>query len=110
MVRKPLRNWARNVHRYLNSVGKSSTAIQYTRFIPILEKASNTDAITRFCIEDVMKYKNAADTPDSMKLDTRDKTIISYFTVAVDVVYVTGTSKFNRFHRCVNCTFSDYLL
>lgn len=73
----------------------------------MLDKASNTDATTRFCVEDVIKYKNAADIPDNMKLDTRDRTIISYLTVVVDVVYVTGTTKFNRFHCCINCIFSD---
>lgn len=55
---------------YLYSVGNNSTAIQYIRLIPALEKDSNTEDNTRFSIEDVIKYKRAAETPDPKKLTT----------------------------------------
>jgi len=54
----------------LNSVGNISTAMQYMRLMPTLDSASNTDDRTRFSIEDVMKYNQAADTPDPKKLTT----------------------------------------
>lgn len=57
------------VHLY--SVGNISTAMQYIRLIPTLERASNIDDRTRFSIEDVMKYKQAADMPDPKKLTTK---------------------------------------
>jgi len=62
-----------NVHSrpvYLYSVGNISTAMQYMRLMPTLERASNTDDRTRFSTEDVMKYKHAADKPDPIKLTT----------------------------------------
>jgi len=52
-------------------VGNNSTAIQYIRLIPTLERASNTEDNTRFSSEDVMKYNKAADRPDPKKLTTR---------------------------------------
>lgn len=55
---------------YLYSVGNISTAMQYMRLMPTLERASNTDDRMRFSIEDVMKYKQAADMPDPRKLTT----------------------------------------
>lgn len=53
---------------YLYSVGNSSTAIQYIKLIPALDKASNTADNTRFEYEDVIRYKQAAETPDPKKL------------------------------------------
>lgn len=55
---------------YLYSVGNSSTAIQYIRLMPALERDSNTEDNMRFSVEEVMKYKQAADTPDPKKLTT----------------------------------------
>lgn len=52
--------------------------IQYNKLIPILESASNVEDNTRFSVEEVMKYKQAADTPDPKKLTTKDK-IKNYF-------------------------------
>lgn len=58
---------------YLYSVGKSSTPMQNIRPTPVLEKASNIEDSTRFSIEDVIKYKRAAETPDPTKFSTRQK-------------------------------------
>lgn len=55
---------------YLYSVGNSSTVMQYVKLIPILERASNIADITRFSIDDVIKYSQAADIPDPKKLTT----------------------------------------
>lgn len=56
---------------YLYSVGNNSTAMQYIRLMPALESASNTADNIRFCVEDVMKYKKAAETPEPTKLTTK---------------------------------------
>jgi len=45
--------------------------MQYNKLIPILESASNIEDITRFSIDEVIKYNHAADTPDPKKLTTR---------------------------------------
>jgi len=68
-------------------VGNNSTAIQYIRLIPTLERASNTEDNTRFSSEDVMKYKQAADRPDPKKLTTRQyrSTILSSVKVKYNI-------------------------
>lgn len=47
--------------------------MQNIRPTPVLEKASNTEDNTRFSIEDVIKYKRAAETPAPTKLSTKKK-------------------------------------
>lgn len=39
--------------------------------MPALESASNTADNIRFCVEDVMKYKKAAEIPEPTKLTTK---------------------------------------
>lgn len=52
----------------------------------MLESASNAEDNTRFSIEEVMKYKQAADKPDPKKLTTKNKikncfNHFSYYTI-----------------------------
>jgi hypothetical protein len=56
-----------SIEFYLYSVGNSSTAIQYIKLIPALDRDSNTADNMRFECEDVITYKQAADTPDPKK-------------------------------------------
>lgn len=41
--------------------------------MPALESASNTADNIRFCVEDIMKYKKAAEIPEPTKLTTKLK-------------------------------------
>lgn len=64
---------------YLYSVGNNSTVMQYTKPIPAPARASNMQDNTRFSVDDVMKYSQAADTPDPRKLIAVDRTKNSDF-------------------------------
>jgi len=45
--------------------------MQYNKLRPILERASYIEDNTRFSIDEVIKYNQAADIPEPKKLTTR---------------------------------------